>query len=109
MATGHASAAVCGISTYSPSCSSCIDDDDERQCAASLDVAAGNSNRLKQVLQRHQRVFTDVLPVKTAEQIAQAKQFSIVLIGDAVRPVKQRERRVSPAEIAAAPSGCRKR
>ena len=54
------------------------------------------------MLRRHQRVFTAVLPVKTAEQIAQAKQFSIVLIGDSVRPVKQRERRVSPAEMEAA-------
>jgi predicted aspartyl protease len=74
----------------------------QRQCVASLDVAATGNSQLKQVLQRHQRVFTEVLPVKTAEQIAQAKQFSIVLIGDDVRPVKQRERRMSPAEIEAA-------
>ena len=74
----------------------------QRQCVASLDVAATGNSQLKQVLQRHQRVFTDVLPVKTAQQIAQAKQFSIVLIGDDVRPVKQRERRMSPAEIEAA-------
>ena len=74
----------------------------ESLSAASLDVAATGNQQLKQVLQRHKRVFTDVLPVKTAEQIAQAKQFSIVLIGDTVRPVKQRERRMSPAEIDAA-------
>ena len=77
----------------------------ESLCAA--DVAdlmkAGPVNsKLRRVLQRHQRVFTDVLPVKTAEQIAQARQFSIVLVGDVVRPVKQRERRLSPAEIEAA-------
>ena len=74
----------------------------ESLSAASLDVAATGNSQLRQMLQRHQRVFTDVLPVKTAEQIAQAKQFSIVLIGDSVRPVKQRERRMSPAEIEAA-------
>ena len=65
-----------------------------------LDAAV--SRKLRQVLQGHHRVFTDVLPVKTAEQIAQSKQFSIVLVGDEVRPKKQRERRVSPAEIEAA-------
>ena len=74
------------------------------QRLASIDehIAVEDSDQLRQVLRRHQRVFTAVLPVKTAEQIAQARQFSIVLIGDAVRPVKQRERRVSPAEIEAA-------
>ena len=77
----------------------------ESLCAA--DVAdlmmSGTSNsKLRRVLQRHQRVFTEVLPQKTAEQINQARQFSIVLIGDRVRPVKQRERRMSPAEIEAA-------
>ena len=65
-----------------------------------LDAAV--SRKLQQVLAGHHRVFTDVLPIKTAEQIAQSKQFSIVLIGDSVRPVKQRERRVSPAEVEAA-------
>ena len=65
-----------------------------------LDAAV--SRKLQQVLAGHHRVFTDVLPIKTAEQIAQSKQFSIVLIGDEVRPVKQRERRVSPAEVEAA-------
>ena len=74
----------------------------ESLSAASLDVAAVNNSQLRQVLLRHARVFTDVLPVKTAEQVAQAKQFSIVLLGDSVRPVKQRERRLSPAEIEAA-------
>ncbi len=54
------------------------------------------------MLQRYRHVFTETLPVKTAEQIAASKQFSIVLIGDEVRPVKQRERRMSPAEIEAA-------
>ena len=70
------------------------------QRLASIDehIAVEDSDQLRQVLRRHQRVFTAVLPVKTAEQIAQARQFSIVLIGDAVRPVKQFERRVSPAE-----------
>ena len=74
----------------------------ESLSAASLDVAATGNSQLRQVLQRYQRVFTEVLPVKTAEQIAAARQFSIVLIGDSVRPVKQRERRMSPAEIEAA-------
>ena len=74
----------------------------QSQSVASLDVADVDNDQLRQVLQRHQRVFTEVLPVKTAEQIAQAKQFSIVLIGEAVRPVRQRERRMSPAEIEAA-------
>jgi predicted aspartyl protease len=72
--------------------------------AASLpdDIATTGSSQLRQVLQRYQRVFTEVLPVKTAQQIAEAKQFSIVLIGDDVRPVKQRQRRLSAAEIEAA-------
>jgi len=71
--------------------------------AASLpDVASIGSSQLKQVLQRYQCVFTEALPVKTDEQIAASKQFSIVLIGDTVRPVKQRQRRLSPAEIEAA-------
>ena len=70
--------------------------------SATIDEAAVGNQRLKDVLQRHQRVFTEVLPIKTAEQIAQSKQFSVVLVGDTVRPVKQRERRVSPAEIEAA-------
>ena len=74
----------------------------ESLSAASLDVSSVSNSQLRQVLLRHQRVFTDVLPVKTAEQIAQARQFSIVLVGDTVKPVKQRERRLSPAEIAAA-------
>ena len=65
-------------------------------------IADEQNDQLPQVLRRRRRVFTAVLPVKTVEQIAQAKQFSVVLIGDAVRPVKQRERRVSPAEIEAA-------
>ena len=70
--------------------------------ATGLDVASMGNSQLRQVLYRHRHVFTEVLPVKTAEQIAQARQFSIVLVGDEVRPVKQRERRLSPAEIAAA-------
>ena len=74
----------------------------ESLSAASLDVSSVSNSQLRQVLLRYQRVFTDVLPVKTAEQIAQARQFSIVLVGDTVKPVKQRERRLSPAEIAAA-------
>ena len=74
----------------------------ESLSAASLDVSSVSNSQLRQVLLRHQRVFTDVLPVKTAEQIAQARQFSIVLVGETVKPVKQRERRLSPAEIAAA-------
>ena len=73
-----------------------------RGCVAELMKAGPVNSKLRRVLQRHQRVFTDVLPVKTAEQIAQARQFSIVLVGDVVRPVKQRERRLSPAEIEAA-------
>ena len=64
--------------------------------------AAAENSKLRDVLRLHQRVFTDVLPIKTAEQIEQSTKFSIVLIGDSVRPVKQRERRVSPAEIEAA-------
>ena len=72
------------------------------QSTASMDVADVSSSRLRQVLQRHSSVFTDVLPVKTAEQIEKAMQFRIVLVGDSVRPVKQRERRLSPAEIEAA-------
>ena len=70
--------------------------------ASTIDEAAAGNARLRDVLQRHQRVFTEELPIKTAEQIAASKQFSIVLIGDEVRPVKQRERRVSPAEVEAA-------
>ena len=64
--------------------------------------ADAENSKLRDVLRLHQRVFTDVLPIKTAEQIEQSTKFSIVLIGDSVRPVKQRERRVSPAEIEAA-------
>ncbi|MGI4793839.1 MAG: RNase H-like domain-containing protein, partial [Janthinobacterium lividum] len=76
----------------------------ERLSAATADVAmpATSNDQLRRVLQRFRQVFTEVLPVKTAEQIAQAKQFSIVLVGDEVRPVKQRQRRMSPAEIEAA-------
>ena len=40
--------------------------------------------------------------MKTAQQIAAARQFSIVLLGDDVRPVKQKQRRLSAAEIEAA-------
>ena len=69
---------------------------------AGVDLPAASNSQLRQVLQRYRQVFTEVLPVKSAEQIAQAKQFSIVLLGDEVRPVKQRERRMSPAEIEAA-------
>ena len=84
-----------------------------RESLSAADVAdlmrsSTSNSQLRQVLQRHSRVFTETLPVKTAEQIAQSKQFSIVLIGDSVRPVKQRERRLSPAEIEAAnPVGAR--
>ena len=53
-------------------------------------------------LLKHQHVFAEALPIKTEAQIAAAVKFSIVLLGDSVRPVKQRERRLSPAEIAAA-------
>ncbi len=71
--------------------------------AASLpEEASSGGSQLRQVLQRYQRVFTEALPVKTAQQIAEAVQFSVVLVGDAVRPVKQRQRRLSQAEIAAA-------
>jgi predicted aspartyl protease len=72
------------------------------QKAATIDAAAADNERLRDVLQRHRSVFTEELPIKTAEQIAASKQFSIVLIGSEVRPVKQRERRMSPAEIEAA-------
>ena len=68
----------------------------------SIQVAAAGNPRLQQVLKRHQHVFTEVLPIKTAAQIAEAVKFSIVLLGDNVKPVKQRERRLSPAEIEAA-------
>ena len=74
----------------------------ESLSAASLDVAASGSSQLRQVLQRYQSVFTEALPVKTAQQIAAARQFSIVLLGDDVRPVKQKQRRLSAAEIEAA-------
>ena len=67
-----------------------------------LDEAAAGNEQLRKVLKRHQLVFTEKLPVKTPEQIAAAQKFSIVLLGDAVKPVKQRERRMSPAEIKAA-------
>ena len=40
--------------------------------------------------------------MKRAQQIAAARQFSIVLLGDDVRPVKQKQRRLSAAEIEAA-------
>ena len=41
--------------------------------AASLpELLATDNALLRQVLQRHQRVFTEVLPVKTAQQIAEA-------------------------------------
>jgi hypothetical protein len=68
----------------------------------SIQVAAAGNLRLQQVLQRHQHVFTEVLPIKTPQQIAESVKFSIVLLGDNVKPVKQRERRLSPAEIEAA-------
>ena len=64
-----------------------------RAAIASVDTVSTSNSQLRQVLQRYRQVFTEVLPVKTAEQIARAKQFSIVLIADEVRPVKQRERR----------------
>jgi hypothetical protein len=74
--------------------------------AARLTKAAAapstDNTRLQQVLLKHQSVFAEILPVKTPEQIAKARQFSIVLVADDVRPVKQHERRVSPAEIEAA-------
>ena len=48
-------------------------------------------------------MFTEVLPIKTARADRRRRsKFSIVLVGDTVRPVKQRERRLSPAEIEAA-------
>ena len=59
---------------------------DASQRLASLSVADVDNSQLRQVLERHRRVFTEVLPVKTAEQIAQSNKFSIVLIGEAVRP-----------------------
>jgi hypothetical protein len=65
-------------------------------------VPTTDNERLRRVLLRHQSVFAESLPVKTDEQIAHAVQFSIVLVGDEVKPVKQRERRMSPAEIEAA-------
>ena len=74
----------------------------ESLSAASLEVAATDNSQLRQVLQRYQSVFTEALPVKTAQQIAAARQFSIVLVGDDVRPVKQKQRRLSAAEIEAA-------
>jgi len=74
----------------------------QQTTCAGVTAAAGEDERLRRVLARHQSVFAKDLPVKTAEQAAQAVQFSIVLVGDLVRPVKQRERRMSPAEIAAA-------
>ena len=74
----------------------------EQQIDSSIDATAANNEQLQRVLQQHKHVFTEVLPIKTAAQIAEAHKFSIVLIGDSVQPVKQRERRVSPAEIEAA-------
>jgi predicted aspartyl protease len=68
----------------------------------SIQVAAAGNLRLQQVLKLHQHVFTEVLPIKTAAQIAEAVKFSIVLLGDNVKPVKQHQRRLSPAEIEAA-------
>jgi hypothetical protein len=70
--------------------------------STTIDRLAADNEQLRRVLQRHAHVFTEVLPIKTAAQIAEANKFSIVLIGDCVKPVKQRERRVSPAEIEAA-------
>lgn len=67
--------------------------------ASHTSVPTTDHTRLKEVLRRNQSVFAEVLPVKTPEQVRRARQFSIVLIADDVRPVKQRERRMSPAEI----------
>jgi hypothetical protein len=74
------------------------------QRLASIDTekAAANNEALRRVLEKHRHVFTEVLPVKSEQQIADSVKFSIVLLGDEVRPVRQRERRMSPAEIAAA-------
>jgi transposase InsO family protein len=65
-------------------------------------VTRTENDRLKRVLSSHPSVFAEELPAKTVEQVERSLQFSIVLVGDMVRPVKQRERRMSPAEIAAA-------
>ena len=70
----------------------------ESLSAASLDVAATGNSQLRQVLQRYQRVFTEVLPVK-AEQIAAARH-SIVRSATACGR-SRRERRMSPAIEAA--------
>ena len=67
-----------------------------------FELMAADNAKLRDVLQRHRSVFVEELPVKTAEQTAAATKFSIVLIGEDVVPVKQRERRVSPAETEAA-------
>ena len=45
-----------------------------------LPEVQSGSSQLRQVLRRYQRVFTEELPVKTAQQIAEAVQFSIVLV-----------------------------
>ena len=65
-------------------------------------ASAQGSEALQRVLAKHQLVFTEKLPIKTAAQIAASMQFRVELRGGDVRPVKQRERRHSPAEIAAA-------
>jgi len=72
------------------------------QQASGTSTVTSKNARLREVLHRHRHVFVDVLPIKTAEQIAASTQFSIVFIGNEVKPVKQRERRISPAESKAA-------
>jgi transposase InsO family protein len=67
-----------------------------------FEAMSASNAKLRDVLNRHRSVFVEELPIKTAEQIAAATKFSIILVGRDVQPVKQRERRVSLAETAAA-------
>jgi gag-polyprotein putative aspartyl protease/Reverse transcriptase (RNA-dependent DNA polymerase) len=79
------------------------DEEKKRQVQLAIAVVtAKHKAQLKQILKRHEIVFSLELPAKSEEQLAKAVEFEITLIDPKQRAIKQRERRLSPAKAKAA-------
>jgi hypothetical protein len=74
-----------------------------RTIVGSMDERLATADeRLQKILKKYAHVLAVELPKRTEAQRAEAKQFRIEYNTAVVKPVKQAERRHSPAEIAAA-------
>ena len=68
----------------------------------SAPTVAVRQQKEREFLESYRDVFSEQLPIKTDEQRKRAAQFKVELYDPGCRPVKQRERKMTPMKIQAA-------